>query len=172
VRVSRHSACELRAWAYKNDGRGNRLKLVIDWYDSTHQVIGSAASPELTQDSAAWVELSTGIVPAPAGTEFARLSLWILGYGGSCCWDDIGFNDYVGIADEPRTLTPQLAIPTIVRGILVLNSSFDIRNSSLLDASGRRALDLRPGANDVSRLAPGVYFVREAAGLHKLVKTR
>jgi len=30
-----------------------------------------------------------------------------------------------------------------------------------LDISGRSVLDLRPGANDVWALAPGVYFVRE-----------
>jgi hypothetical protein len=30
----------------------------------------------------------------------------------------------------------------------------------LLDISGRKMLDLRPGPNDVGRLAPGVYFVR------------
>jgi hypothetical protein len=29
-----------------------------------------------------------------------------------------------------------------------------------LDISGRRVLDLTPGANDVSRLSPGVYFLR------------
>jgi len=32
----------------------------------------------------------------------------------------------------------------------------------LLDISGQEVLDLRAGANDVSRLSPGVYFVREA----------
>jgi hypothetical protein len=32
----------------------------------------------------------------------------------------------------------------------------------LLDAAGRKALELKPGANDVSRLSPGVYFVCEA----------
>ena len=31
----------------------------------------------------------------------------------------------------------------------------------LFDASGRRVAVLRPGANDISHLAPGVYFVRE-----------
>jgi hypothetical protein len=31
----------------------------------------------------------------------------------------------------------------------------------LLDAAGRRVMELRQGANDVSRLAAGVYFVRE-----------
>jgi hypothetical protein len=34
--------------------------------------------------------------------------------------------------------------------------------AELLDASGRKVLDIRAGANDVSRLAPGVYFVQEA----------
>jgi hypothetical protein len=38
----------------------------------------------------------------------------------------------------------------------------------LLDAAGRRVMELRPGANDVRHLTPGVYFVREqlqASGL-------
>ncbi|MEO0067797.1 MAG: hypothetical protein ABIK23_01530 [candidate division WOR-3 bacterium] len=34
----------------------------------------------------------------------------------------------------------------------------------LLDASGRRVMELKPGANDVSQLAGGVYFVRFLSG--------
>ena len=34
----------------------------------------------------------------------------------------------------------------------------------LLGISGRKVMDLSPGPNDVSRLAPGVYFIRPAAG--------
>jgi len=47
-------------------------------------------------------------------------------------------------------------------------------SSALLDVSGRKVLDLRPGANDVSRLAPGVYFVREAQtpSVRRVVVTR
>jgi YVTN family beta-propeller protein len=37
-----------------------------------------------------------------------------------------------------------------------------LATSSLFDLSGRRVMALHPGANDVSGLAPGVYFVREA----------
>jgi len=39
----------------------------------------------------------------------------------------------------------------------------------LLDASGRKVLDLHPGANDVRALSSGVYFVREQpqASSHK-----
>jgi YVTN family beta-propeller protein len=61
--------------------------------------------------------------------------------------------------------------PTIIRGVLELGPSAVGRGAPrgaegtpsavLLDASGRRVLSLKPGANDVSRLAPGVYFVRE-----------
>jgi len=35
---------------------------------------------------------------------------------------------------------------------------------SLLDIAGRNVLELQPGANDVSRLSPGVYFCRLTAG--------
>jgi YVTN family beta-propeller protein len=46
----------------------------------------------------------------------------------------------------------------------------------LWDASGRRSAVLRSGPNDISRLAPGVYFVREARAqaqaVRKVVVTR
>ena len=53
---------------------------------------------------------------------------------------------------------------TIVRGVLFLPeaASHKPQAAILLDISGRKVLDLHPGANDVRALAPGVYFVREA----------
>jgi len=76
-----------------------------------------------------------------------------------------------GLEEQPQTSSPRLrAFPTIVRGVLVLpglgtRSELPERNSvmsraALLDASGRRVMRLRPGANDLSRLPAGVYFVR------------
>jgi hypothetical protein len=67
--------------------------------------------------------------------------------------------------------------PSIVRGVLVLPVSPRPRVSEspcLLDACGRKVMDLRPGANDVRALAPGVYFVREtqAQAARKVVVTR
>jgi len=50
--------------------------------------------------------------------------------------------------------------PTVVRGVLSLPRSLLTPHCSLLSTDGRKVLDLHPGANDVSRLAPGVYFVR------------
>jgi YVTN family beta-propeller protein len=55
--------------------------------------------------------------------------------------------------------------PTVIRGVLYLQGrpSSSPSTSYLLDISGRRVLQLHPGANDVRRLAPGVYFVRRAS---------
>jgi hypothetical protein len=52
---------------------------------------------------------------------------------------------------------------TVVRGVLILNWGYPrtgtVSKAALLDISGREVLDLRPGVNDVSRLASGVYLV-------------
>jgi hypothetical protein len=73
-------------------------------------------------------------------------------------------------------------LPTVVRGELRMPNAVGGQRSAvsgLLDASGRKVLALHPGANDVSRLAPGVYFVREplkpklqAQAVRKVVLTR
>jgi YVTN family beta-propeller protein len=61
--------------------------------------------------------------------------------------------------------------PTIVRKVLMLGIVDSRQNTGyrgeLLDAAGRRVLSLRPGANDVSGLAPGVYFVREHSAISR-----
>jgi hypothetical protein len=55
--------------------------------------------------------------------------------------------------------------PTIVRNVLFLEARGEWRkaNGGLLDISGRKVLDLKPGTNDVRALAPGVYFVTAAS---------
>jgi hypothetical protein len=53
---------------------------------------------------------------------------------------------------------------SIVRGVLFPPGDRGLGTgdrSVLMDVSGRRVMNLRPGANDVRALAPGVYFVRE-----------
>ena len=69
-----------------------------------------------------------------------------------------------GLAEQPQATSfkPQ-ALPTLVRGRLILPSAFCTLPSEfgVFDNSGRRVLQLRPGANDLSRLPPGVYFVRD-----------
>lgn len=76
--------------------------------------------------------------------------------------------------------------PTLVRGVLyLLPSPFPLprgegqeaREWNLLDIAGRKVLDLVPGPNDVSGIAPGVYFIHSntdnrQAEMTKLVVTR
>ena len=79
-----------------------------------------------------------------------------------------------GVA-EPGNTKPQAASlkpgATVIRGLLLLNSDCPrtgtVHKTVLLNVSGRNVLDLSPGTNDVSRLAPGVYFVRQASGLKR-----
>jgi hypothetical protein len=92
-------------------------------------------------------------------------------------------NPSPGIEEGPK---PQAASPkpaaTIARGVLVLGAVDSRQNTAyrteLLDISGRKVLDLHPGANDVRSLAPGVYFEREtqaqaqAQAIRKVVVTR
>jgi aminopeptidase N len=55
--------------------------------------------------------------------------------------------------------------PSIIRGVLLLGDcpqTGTVPKAVLLDVSGRKVLDLHAGANDVSGLCPGIYFVLEA----------
>jgi hypothetical protein len=99
-----------------------------------------------------------------------------------CNWARMYFERLTGITeermnDERGTMNVG---PTIVRNVLNLQSATCNLESEmvLLDIAGRKVLDLHPGPNDMSRLAPGVYFVRaascklSAAGCLKVVITR
>jgi hypothetical protein len=69
---------------------------------------------------------------------------------------------------------------TVVRNVLVvglgtrsgLSDNPVMSRAALRDASGRTVMALKPGANDVSRLAPGVYFVRGQSAVRRIVVTR
>jgi len=103
----------------------------------------------------------------------------------SCWYPDIGA-DMAGYAyvvygtwfatNNPAAIAEQPVQPniiaqpsaTVVRGILFLPKTGTVPSRtvptfcpSLLDIGGRKVFDLKPGANDVSRLSPGVYFMRE-----------
>lgn len=77
--------------------------------------------------------------------------------------------DLTGVEEMPNVeVRTSNSGPTIVRGVLRLRDCHPVSDKEtggctqpvLLDATGRKVLDLQPGANDVSGLAPGVYFVR------------
>ena len=107
----------------------------------------------------------TRVAPGAYGVLFYRTSRTIVYYNRS---------DWTGIA-EPRLPRAKVErrTPTIVRGMLQLRGSSP---AVLLDASGRRVMDLQPGTNDLRQVASGVYFVGRAtsgnSGPEKLVLTR
>ncbi|MFO7676747.1 MAG: hypothetical protein R6X12_10575 [bacterium] len=70
-----------------------------------------------------------------------------------------------GVAERPAA-GGAAPLPTVARGALFLAGD---RPAELRDAAGRVAARLAPGANDVSRLAPGVYFVAAGARARRLV---
>jgi hypothetical protein len=92
-------------------------------------------------------------------------------------WADYEYGNYevmyrhgVGLAGVEKREAPLSATyntqpkATVVRDLLFLpQASGAIHNASsaLLDVSGRKLTNLHPGANDVSSLSPGVYFVRQ-----------
>ena len=78
-----------------------------------------------------------------------------------------------GIHDEPAASTSSKPpSQTVVRNTLFLPEATSRKPQAacLMDISGRKVLDLGPGANDVRTLAPGVYFVREAQAQAQAVR--
>ncbi|MBM3313676.1 hypothetical protein FJY70_03675 [candidate division WOR-3 bacterium] len=68
----------------------------------------------------------------------------------------------IGIQEMPSgEVQRSNRVATVSRNVLYLPQSTSSSPSCLLDVSGRKVLDLHPGANDLRRLSPGVYFVRE-----------
>jgi hypothetical protein len=72
--------------------------------------------------------------------------------------------DSAAAVEERSTPYATHSVPaaTVVRGVLRVGDGRrqTVGRAGLLDISGRKVLDLKAGDNDVSRLAPGVYFVR------------
>jgi hypothetical protein len=101
------------------------------------------------------------------------------GSAGGCYRIWFATNNPLAIAEQPPQQpigVPPLA--TVIRNVLFLaeRPSSSPSASYLLDIGGRQVMVLKPGANDVSRLSPGVYFVREAQAqaqaVRKVVVTR
>jgi DNA-binding beta-propeller fold protein YncE len=68
----------------------------------------------------------------------------------------------IGLEESGSTSPPPRTDPTILRRGVPVSSE---AAADMCDASGRVAAVLRPGLNDISRLAPGVYFAREQAAV-------
>jgi YVTN family beta-propeller protein len=129
-----------------NEGSGTGVVTLID--GTTNQVLGS---------------IPVGDKPLGFGHNRRQNRIYVANYGSSTL---SVLRDSGGGIEE--SFKPQAAstkpAPTVIRGVLFLPgaSNCKLQAARLLDISGRKVLDLRPGANDVRALAPGVYFVREA----------
>ncbi len=67
----------------------------------------------------------------------------------------------IGVEEWRDVTDPPAALQTVVNRAVPFRSA---ARADLCDASGRRAAVLRSGPNDISHLAPGVYFCRQTAG--------
>ncbi|HTW92770.1 MAG TPA: hypothetical protein VMH22_13850 [bacterium] len=143
--------------------RDSLLKFVL--LGEPTQVVGGA-------DRVVWCDITTDKLAEPV-IAFCRSdgSIWVA--------HGVGI---VGLTDEPReSIVRSMArAPSIVRNVLFLPQASDhkLQAAALLDVAGRRVAELHIGANDVSRLAPGVYFVgdegvgHERAGVRRVVVVR
>ena len=110
---------------------------------------------------------------APSERDTSELAL-------RCKWAREYFEQVTGVTEQPPTPRNVQPIATVVRGVLLLprdmtelpGNSDRVPRPALLDAAGRKVLDLKPGANDVSRLSPGVYFIRETQAKAQAQATR
>jgi photosystem II stability/assembly factor-like uncharacterized protein len=86
---------------------------------------------------------------------------WAVGMGGVI----ISTHDGVGGIGETPNAEARATnrMPTVVRGVLFLPEAVGGERlavgAHLLDISGRKVLDLHPGANDIRHVSPGVYYI-------------
>ncbi len=72
------------------------------------------------------------------------------------------FRDAMTGIQEMPNVEVRMPNATILRGVLRLPEASGVgrhASSVLLDITGRKVMDLHPGANDIRHVAPGVYFV-------------
>ncbi len=74
-----------------------------------------------------------------------------------------------GVSEEPTPAPRSMdrLCPGMVRHELPLSGG---STAKLLDIAGRYVMDLKPGANDVRHLSPGVYYVRPTDGSDRPVR--
>jgi hypothetical protein len=173
-------------WSASDPYGTNRLVCDGVWLDSFTS-IGAACLDTAGRVQCAWTgenRLRFAVLGKPTwdvgdagGIEWCEITTDTLSQPVIAYWRDgrIGVShgvDIVGQAEESQEPTVHGLQPTasVVRSVLFLGAGHDPNRSGfgpcprpvLLDATGRKVMDLHSGANDVRALSPGVYFVREA----------
>jgi hypothetical protein len=169
------------ALAISADGRVHTVLMVaqptigvnLTRYASSSDHGVSWSIPELVTDDTTADSQEPDIAADSAGHAFVVWQDWRSGNG----WILFATNNPAAIAEQPQQQPiGEQALATIIHNVLYLPKATSPKPqaASLLDISGRQVVALKPGANDVSRLSPGVYFVEvrtgEASVGAKLVK--
>ena len=121
-------------------------------------------SRTLFSDDDGYVDRDTADDVNPTMTTIGLTEHWCIWQSNrSGNWDIWGSYIYAtGVEEDGKPQVPNLRPEqTIVHGMLnlgVFSSQQSAFRAELTDAAGRKVLDLHPGANDVSTLAPGIYF--------------
>jgi hypothetical protein len=125
--------------------QGGRYRFA--WRDSTEW--DSVAVPWNYRVEA--VDMVTSDRDEPVVAFYSRGGLWL-----ACA------SNLVGCAEMADSDRERGLFPSIGRRELALCSELPAEDRPvLLDITGRRVMSLQPGVNDIRRVAPGVYFVRE-----------
>jgi hypothetical protein len=166
----------------------------VGWCDTHEPILSVAVDDYAYTTGGSWLEVFSVSDPAHPDTVGHYYSAYWETYGlassGDCIYvaTDSGLSVCqrydAGVEEATNAeLRATECEPTVVRGALVLPRDMtEIRSGisdrvprpSLLDISGRNVLDLHPGPNDVSVLAPGVYFVseRQAGSVRRVIVAR
>jgi hypothetical protein len=155
--------------AVSADGRVHSALMIIDpdaedynlaFYTFSSDHGATWSDLELVSDDTTGSQWNEDIGVDSAGHAYVIWQDWRNGHGR--IWS--ATNNPLGVAEQPaQQPIAAHASATVVRNYLLLPedaSPTPEASSSLLDIGGRQVMRLKPGANDVRKLTPGVYFVR------------
>jgi len=148
------------AYALRDNGRvGPANRLYCTDYDGARVTVVAAYKTDSILN-----RIPVGSEPLALAWNPAHSRMYVSNSGSSSI--TVIRDTLVASVDESRLQASSHKLQaTVVRGVLRLG--VDSRQNTgyraeLLDAAGRMVMSLKAGANDVSKLAPGVYFVRGA----------
>jgi hypothetical protein len=138
------------------------------WIDSLHDTTGTRVYDEDTVYSDPLSPFDTASIsfvpPWDPGLQGSyAVTMFTVCQGDSNCANDTLYDTLavVGIAgDERPNVSAQWCEMLPTQGAIRLRGQ---EPAALLDAVGRKVMDLQPGINDIRHLSPGIYLLRSAA---------